>query len=103
MENWAWSLSLIAFTITTHAGGVALMAFAHLGIRVRLERENRLKSPQAFATVIGLIGSAGLLLALLHGLEAALWAAAYRWLGALGRRREEGAAHALLAPDAIAT
>ena len=83
MENWAWGLSLIALTITIHAGGVALMAFMHLGIRVRLERKNRLKSPQVFATVVGLIGSAGLLLALLHGIEAALWAAAYWWLGAL--------------------
>ena len=70
MENWAWGLSLIASTITIHAGGVALMAFVHLGIRVRLERENRLKLPQAFTTVIGLIGSAGLLLAVLHGIEA---------------------------------
>ena len=83
MENWAWGLSLIALTITIHAGGVALMAFVHLGIRVRLERENRLKLPQVFATVIGLIGSAGLLLAVLHGIEAALWAAAYWWLGAI--------------------
>ena len=88
MENWAWGLSLIALTITIHAGGVALMAFVHLGIRVRLERENQLKAPQVFAIAVGLIGSAGLLLAVLHGIEAALWAAAYWWLGALNSAGE---------------
>jgi hypothetical protein len=31
----------------------------------------------------GLIGVVGLLLAVLHGIEGALWAAAYWWLGAL--------------------
>ena len=99
MENWAWGLSLIALTITIHAGGVALMAFVTLGIRVRLERENRLKSRQVFAIVIGLIGSVGLLLAVLHGIEATLWAAAYWWLGALN-----SAAEALLySVDSITT
>jgi len=48
-----------------------------------LEGENRLGPRQIFAIVIGLIGSVGLLLAALHGMEASLWAAAYWWLGAL--------------------
>ena len=91
MENWAWGLSLIALTITLHAAGVALMAFATLGIRERLEGVKRLRSRQVFAITIGLIGSVGLLLAALHGMEAALWAAAYWWLGAL-----DSAAEALL-------
>jgi len=99
LGTWAWGLSLIALAITIHAGGVVLMAFAHLRIRVRLERENRLKSPWVIATVIGLIGSAGLLLAVLHGIEAALWAAAYWGLGAL-----DSAAEALLySVDSIST
>ena len=33
--------------------------------------------------VIGVVGAVGLLLAVLHGIEAAIWAAAYVWLGAL--------------------
>ena len=99
MGNWAWGLLLIALTIMMHAGGVALMAFVILGIRARLERENRLKSRQVFAIVIGLIGSVGLLLAVLHGIEAALRAAAYWWLGALN-----SAAEALLySVDSIST
>jgi hypothetical protein len=99
LENWAWGLSLIALTITIHAVGVALMAFVTLRIRVRLESENRLGSPQVFAITIGLIGSVGLLLAALHGIEAALWATAYWWLGALN-----SAAQALLySVDSIST
>ena len=38
---------------------------------------------RVFAIVIGLIGVVGLILAALHGTEAALWAATYWWLGAL--------------------
>ena len=67
------------------------MAFVTLRIRVRFESENRLGSRQVFSITIGLIGSVGLLLAALHGIEAALWAAAYWWLGAL-----DSAAQALL-------
>ena len=66
---------------------------------VSVEAEQRHEPPQVFTTVIGLIGSAGLLLAVLHGIEAALWAAAYWWLGALN-----SAAQALLySVDSIST
>ena len=58
-------------------------AFATLGIRVRLESQNRLELRRVFAINIGLIAVVGLLLAALHGIEAAVWAAAYWWLGAL--------------------
>jgi len=99
LENWTWGLSLIALTIAIHVAGVALMAFVTLRIRVRLESENRLGSRQVFSITIGLIGSVGLLLAALHGIEAALWAAAYWWLGALN-----SAAQALLySVDSIST
>jgi hypothetical protein len=48
-----------------------------------MESRNHLSLRHAIAIVIGLIGVVGLLLAVLHGIEAALWAAAYWWLGAL--------------------
>jgi hypothetical protein len=48
----------------------------------RLE-SRRLGIWYAFAIVIGTIGAVGLLLAVVHGVEAAFWAAAYLWLGAL--------------------
>ena len=83
MQNWTWGLSLIAVTMALHATGIAFMAFATVSIRIRLAGENRIKLHHVFAILIALIGLVGLLLAALHGIEAALWAAAYRWLGAL--------------------
>jgi hypothetical protein len=80
--NWAWGLSLIALTIAIHTMGVVMMAVAGLGIRARLETRN-FGFWHAILMVIGVVGTAGLLLAMLHGLEAAIWAAAYVWLGAL--------------------
>ena len=80
--NWAWGLSLIVLTIAIHTMGVVLMAVAGLRIRARLETRN-LGFWHAILIVICVVGTAGLLLAVLHGIEAAIWAAAYVWLGAL--------------------
>ena len=82
MENWTWGLSLIVLTIAMHGAGVILMALRGLSIRARIETRN-LTLRHVAAIQIGLIGTVGLLLVALHGVEAALWAAAYWWLGAL--------------------
>jgi len=81
-ESWVWGLSLIALTIAIHAMGVVLMALSGVQIRLRLETR-RFGLPHAVPIVIGVVGAVGLLLAVLHGIEAAVWAAAYLWLGAL--------------------
>ena len=80
--NWAWGLSLIALTIAIHTTGVVMMAVAGLRIRARLETRN-LSFWHTILIVVGVVGTAGLLLAVLHGIEATIWAAAYVWLGAL--------------------
>jgi hypothetical protein len=80
--NWAWGLSLIALTIAIHATGVVIMSFLGFGIKVRMESRT-LGLRHVIPLVIGIIGAVGLLLAALHGIEAAIWAAAYMWLGAL--------------------
>lgn len=98
MDNWTWGLSLIALTIAIHATGVTLMVSALHSIRIRLE-SGSLGLPHLFAIVIGTITATGLLLAALHGIEAALWAAAYLWLGAL--RAPEAAI--LYSVDSMAT
>jgi hypothetical protein len=82
LVNWVWGLSLIALTIAIHAMGVVMMALVGLGIRVRLAARN-LGFRQVILELIGGVGAMGLLLAVLHGIEAAIWAAAYAWLGAL--------------------
>jgi hypothetical protein len=97
-RNWTWGLSLIALTIAIHAMGLTFIAFVLHGIRVRLESRS-LGRRHAFAILIGTISAIGLLLAVLHGIEAAFWAAAYLWLGAL----DSPEAAILYSVDAMAT
>src|SRR5262252_1213030 len=66
-----------------HGAGIILMALEGMRIRARIESGNHLTLRGVAAIQICLIGTVGLLLAALHGMEAALWAAAYWWLGAL--------------------
>ena len=80
--NWIWGLSLVALTIAIHATGVVVLALVGLRIRVRIANR-RLGLRYVIPIVIGLVAAAGLLLAVLHGIEAAIWAAAYLWLGAI--------------------
>ena len=83
MDNWIWGLSLIALTIAIHARSVLFMVSVLHGFRVRLQS----RSPgvrRLSRIVIGTITTMGLLLTALHLMEAALWAAAYLWVGALG-------------------
>ena len=80
--NWAWGLSLIALTIAIHTMGVVMMAVAGLRVRLWLEVRN-LGLRHVIRIVIAGVGAVGLLLAVLHGIEATIWATAYLWLGAL--------------------
>ena len=80
--NWTWGLSLIALTIAFHAAGVVGLALVSWRIRIWMENR-RLGLRLVVPIVIGLVAAAGLLLAVLHGVEAAIWAAAYSWLGAV--------------------
>jgi hypothetical protein len=98
LDNWICGLSLFALTLAIHAAGVTFMVSVLRGIRLRLESRS-LQLPRVFAIVIGAITAMGLLLAALHGIEAAFWAAAYLWLGALG----SPAAAILYSVDTMAT
>ena len=80
--SWTWGLSLIVLTIAIHVMGVVLIALAGMKVRARLAARS-LGLWHAIPIVVGVIGVVGLLLATLHGLEAAIWAVAYLWLGAL--------------------
>ena len=98
MDNWIWGLSLIALTLAIHATGVAFMVSALHRLRLRLARRT-LRFPHVFVIVITAITTLGLMLAALHATEAAIWAAAYLWLGALG----SPAAAILYSVDSMAT
>lgn len=80
--DWAWSLPLIVLTVVIHVCGLALIAERGVGI-MSVSQDRRSFLP-TFAAVMG--GTA-LLATFLHGIEAAIWAAAYRFLGALPDNR----------------
>jgi hypothetical protein len=86
-SSWTWGLGLIVLTTAIHSLGIVLMAIAGLRIHAGLERR-RVAFWRGVAIVTGLIAAIGLLLAVLHGIEAALWAAAYLGLGALDNAAE---------------
>jgi hypothetical protein len=75
--SWTWGLSLIALTIAIHVTGVVMMALVVLGIRPRLETR-KLGLRHVIPIVIGVVEAVGLLLAVLHGIKAAIWSAAWR-------------------------
>jgi hypothetical protein len=80
--SWAWGLSLTGFTIALHALGIALLTLAlhRLGERVTASKRILRHSYLLAASVLGAVGA---VLAVLHGLEAAIWAFAYVQLGAM--------------------
>jgi hypothetical protein len=82
LDNWTWGLSLIALTIGIHVTGVTFLVPVLHSFRVRLESRS-LGLPRVIAIMVSAFTAMGLLLAVLHGVEAAFWAAAYLWLGAL--------------------
>ena len=86
-QDWIWGLLLIVLTIAIHAMGVVMMALVGVRIRVGLETRS-LGLRLAVPIVIGVVGALGLLLAVLHGIVAAIWAAAYVWLGALNSHKD---------------
>ena len=86
--NWTWGLSLITLTVAIHTTGMVMMAVAVLVIRVRWLETRTLGLSYVIPIVIGMIAAVGLLLAALHGIEAAIWAAAYVWLGALNSSKD---------------
>src|SRR5262245_8843910 len=81
-HSWAWGLSLIVLTVAMHSTAVVMMAVVAMRMRARLEPGG----PALWRLLSGLIcmiGVIGLLLAVLHFMECAIWAAAYWWLGAV--------------------
>jgi hypothetical protein len=80
--NWAWSLPLIVLNVVIHVIGLVLINESVVRVPSGTTERRRLMSD--FAVVIGL---AALLATILHGIEAATWAIAYRLLGALPSTR----------------
>jgi len=76
--NWAWSLPLIVLNVIFHVLGLGFINAKV--IQVLSVVKGRRRFIFVFAFVMGI---ATLLATLLHAIEAGIWAAAYRILGAL--------------------
>jgi len=76
-NNWAWSLPLIVFTVLAHAFGLALIreqVVLPLSLTFGRHRSSLVLAVMIAPTVM--------LAAVLHGIEAGVWALAYVGLGA---------------------
>lgn len=76
--DWAWSLPLIVLTVVLHVLGLGL-------INRRIVRVSSAITERRYptATFVAFMGATTLAATILHGIEGAIWAAAYRLLGAL--------------------
>ena len=85
--SWCWGLLLLTVTTAVHAFGIVII-FRGLRSIVQLAKthESQIRHPLAFAVVV--IAMVGLLLAVLHGVEAFLWATAYLLIGAMDTLRD---------------
>ena len=75
--DWAWGLPLIVLTVVIHVLGLGL-----IGLRAR-RASSRLGNQYPIASFALVVGATTLLATCLHGVEAFIWAAAYRLIGAL--------------------
>jgi hypothetical protein len=76
--NYAWGLPVIVLTVIIHAYGLGLINKFFSSTLVGAVPLRNLRVPSTF-----FVGRAVLLVTILHGLECAIWAGAYRFLGAL--------------------
>jgi hypothetical protein len=76
--DWAWGVSLIVVNVVTHVFGLLL-------INEKVERvQNDVLERYSYRVgLLVIIGTTALLATMLHGIEGVLWAAAYRFVGAL--------------------
>jgi hypothetical protein len=76
--DWAWGLPLIAMNVVIHVLCLGLLT-------EKIERLlGKLRARRRFATIFAIVMSFTVTLAtILHGFESAVWALAYRLLGAL--------------------
>ena len=78
VADWAWGLPLIVANVLIHVLGLGVIG--EMSARVPGRTIERRHTTSVFVMVMG---ATTLLVTILHGLEAIIWGAAYRLLGAL--------------------
>jgi len=76
--DWAWGLPLIVSTVLIHVLGLVL-----INQRAARASSRTIQHRHPAAVFVVVMGCTTLLVSILHGMEAFIWAAAYRILGAL--------------------
>jgi hypothetical protein len=80
--SWGWGVALIACTIALHVSCIVLIALKLVALKGKTQPERPfLRTTAGAITVIVIVAW---LLAVLHGLECAIWAFVYLRLGAIG-------------------
>jgi hypothetical protein len=80
--DWVWSLPLIVVTVAIHTFGLRLI---DQRVSLVLEGNGKNRLPRIASAMI--MPGTALSAAILHGFEGAIWATAYRLLGALPDRK----------------
>jgi hypothetical protein len=81
-SNWIWGLPLIVITVAFHGFCLGLL---HTRVSKFLSKWQGVFLPRRFIAIV--MGVTALCAALLHGIEALMWAVAYLLLGALPNHR----------------
>ena len=76
--DWAWGLPLIVLTVVIHVFGLSL-----IDERIARIQSDVVERYGYAAVFMAIIGTTAMLAALMHGVEGAIWAVAYRVIGAV--------------------
>jgi hypothetical protein len=79
--HWIWGLVLIVLSVTIHVAGVVSLALVGIRFRSRMQLRH-LGLLFVMPIVIAVLAAIGLVLTILHLVEATLWAASYLSIGA---------------------
>ncbi len=78
--HWIWGLALTVLCVTIHVAGVVSLALAGIRLRSRIQVRH-LGLLSVMPIVIAVLAAIGLMLTILHLVEAALWGASYLLIG----------------------
>jgi hypothetical protein len=81
-SDWAWGIPLIVLTVVIHVLGLGLVGQRAAGVSSAIFERHH-----PTVVFVAVVGTTTLWATCLHALEAGLWAAAYRFLGALQDQR----------------
>ena len=79
--HWIWGLVLIVLSVTIHVAGVVSLALVGIRLRSRMQVRH-LGLLTVMPILIAVLAAIGLVLTILHLVEATLWAASYLSIGA---------------------